>query len=393
MSELKKKTIYLHVGTTKTGSTSIQMLLKENKEILRQKNFVAYTPCRLQGADCPRRMRGLAEYLSLFSLALPTSKKWAGWFDSFLQEIKQEPADHVILSEECLWNTISSWRKRRRFAFLIHELQAFADVKVLVYLRRQDNYLMSAYQQCLKGCQMNGLTCRQWLCWMHDGDARADYSRALKWLLRLMVKENLIVRAFEPEQFFNGSLLADFLHHVGLDIDDGFDIPLKKRNPGLSPFLAEILRCLGFFYTEKNAIRPFLSLRRKGDERYFNRDREHQFLSPEDRCRLMQEHQAGNRWVAQEFFGRANGVLFYDPLPSADDSWREFQLHEEEVRSFFDEMDDLKLSREQRVKMCEQVLSVINRNVPRRVMWVNGIVVLVKRIRQKLCGLAGRNRI
>jgi len=385
----KKKTIYLHVGTTKTGSTSIQTLLRENQELLRQKGFAAYTPCRLGGADNPYRMRGVAEYLSLFSTRLPSSRKRVEWFEHFLVGLKNQTADRIILSEECLWNVIGSRRKRRVFSKLIRELHTFADVKVLVYLRRQDNHLMSAYQQSLKGGRMGGLTCRQYLRMMPDGGLRADYGRCLKWLWGRMGKESLIVRVFEPEQFDRGSLLADFLSQVGLDLDDGFHVPEERRNPGISPFLAEIIRCLGFFYAQKTLIRPFLRLKWVEDGRYRKQGLEHQFLSPADRRRLMETYKAGNQWVARELLGRDDGILFYDPLPPRDDAWDEYQLNEEEVRAFFDEGSPLRLPQEQRQKMCEQVVSVVNGKLSRRTLLVSRLTVCTKRLQQKFSGLAG----
>jgi hypothetical protein len=388
---MKPKIIYLHVGTTKTGSTSIQMLLQENEAILRQKNFAAYTPCRQEQTDHPCRMRGLSEYLSLFSSRLPTAGKRVEWFGRFLQRLRDEPAERIIISEECLWDVIGSRRKRRRFRSFVNELQTFAEVKILVYLRRQDNYLMSTYQQNLKGGQMGGLTCRQWLRLGLARSGRARYSRCIKWLLPLVGKDNLTVRPFETAQFVQESLLADFLRCVGLDLNDGFSVPEIQRNPGLSPFLAELLRCLGFFYTEQTAIRPFLWLKWAEGGRFFQKDKEHQFLSPADRRRLMKKHEDGNRWIAKELLGRADGILFYDPLPSENGPWVEYRLNPEEVCGFFKETKGLKLSPERRAQMCRQILSILQSDDGFRRFWRTDLAVLRKRIGHKLSALSGRS--
>jgi hypothetical protein len=386
---MAKKIIYLHIGTTKTGSTSIQMLLQENRAVLRRKNIAVYTFCRRERADVSCQMRGLVAYLSLGLSSFRTAKKSVEWYHRFLQELKDESADRVIVSEECLWDVVGSWRKRRRFRQFIDDLRVFADVRVLVYLRRQDNFLMSAYQQNLKGGQLGGLTCRRWLLLSSGGKSRADYRRCLTWILSLIEKEHLTIRPFETAQFVQGDLLTDFLHNVGLNIDDGFSVPTIKRNPGLSPFLAEIIRCLGFFYTEQDPIRPLFWLKWTDGGKFFKKNMEHQFLSPRDRRRLMEKYQEGNRWIAKELLGREDGVLFKDALPLENDVWTEYHLNEEDVRSFFLGADCLKLSPDQRAQMCNQVLSVIRCEAGFARMWRTEILVIYKRIVRKLRAISG----
>jgi len=383
---MEKKTIYLHVGTTKTGTTTLQTLLRENEDVLRRKNFTAYTPCRPKDESDPKRMRSLIEYMNLLSSNLTASRRLNSWFDQFMNGVKQESAARLILSEELLWNVIGSVRKRWNFKRFLQELQTFVDVKVLVYLRRQDNYLMSCYQQRLKSGLMNGLTCREWV---HSGRMRlqADYKRRLKWLLPLVGRENLMVRVFEPEQLFHGTLEADFLHALGMELSDGFSDPRRRRNPGLSPFLAELFRCASFFQTDEKIFKPFLKLRLSADDRYFNKNRTHQFLSPKERCRLMKKYKSGNGWIAREFFGRKDGILFREPLPPADSQWCEYRLSEEDVRSFFADLEYP--DPDQKDRICEQVLSVIQNKIRCRERWGAKRMLWTKIVRRKIRELSG----
>jgi hypothetical protein len=363
MSICKKKTIYLHVGTTKTGSTTIQTFLCQNEELFRQRGFDVYTPRRVQAEDDRKRLRTLVHYFGRFSSQLPTADSLSGWIRQFLRILEESPAHSLILSEECLWNVIGATRKRVNFKQFICQLQCFAEVKIIVYLRRQDNYLMSGYQQRLKGGKMNGRTCTEWI-QRHGVAERLDYRGCLQWLGSLVGQQNLTVRPFEPDQFVEASLISDFLSCVGLLSDEAFKCPIANRNPGLSPFLAEIIRCLSFFYCDKDYVFPFNELKKSNDARYFNFDRKHRFLSPAKRCEIMHQCADGNEWVARELLGRTDGVLFYEPLPDVNEPWSEYRLCKKEVKCFFDELTHISAS--QRAEMCRQVLGVCRGGLSRR---------------------------
>jgi len=355
------KTLYLHIGTPKTGTCSIQEFLETHAEVLRQRSIVAHIPC-------PLEEKGTWRVRNLIELARKGDDPAAvnAWINRFVRDVEQDQADTMIVSEELLWNVLGNPRRKHFFTRLLSALQQVAEVHVLVYLRRQDNFLMSAYQQRLKSGRMNGLTCRQWI-QRHNGIRQTDYRARLEWLLPLVGKEKVLVRAFESSQFFQGSLVADFMKQVGVEIDEHFLVSAKKINVALSPLVSEIIRCLGFFPSDRETVMPLLLLVWAGDDRCVSKDREHRFLSPTERRRILRKHRAGNRWVAKEFLGREDGVLFDDPLPSHGQRWRDYQLNEEEVRSFFKEAQGL--DSEQRKELCERVLSVIHYKKTFRGRW------------------------
>ena len=191
-----------------------------------------------------------------------------------------------------------------------------------------------------------------------------NYRDRLKWLISLVGKDHLIVRPFEPSKFFKGSLEADFLRCIGLELTEEFKIADRKKNPGMSPFLTEISRCLGFFGYTKEDLFILREESMKTDARYFNVTRQHQYLSPRDRHQFMEQFEEGNRWVASEMLGREDGVLFYDELPSKEEPWEEYRLDPEEVKAFFKTLSFYTESH--RKRMRRQVLSVYKTGKPLR---------------------------
>ena len=355
---MKKKTIYLHVGTTKTGSTSIQAVLKKHSELLSRKDFSVYTPKRSPRIGDPVQTR---KFLKI--MRGPAKKGSVEWIETFVDQIRLDPAGKIIFSEECLWELAGRRLNRPLFREFITALQSFSDVKLIVYLRRQDNYLMSAYQQRLRIGRMHGETCCQWA-FSFGKMAGADYRDCLEWFLPIIGKDNVSVRVFESGQFVDGSLIQDFLQTVGLNVNDGFLETPSWRNPGLTPFLTELLRCLSASrHTHKLGGALFRELRDGKKESCFRKSGSHAFISPATRCKLIRKYEPGNRWIAKELLGREDGVLFSDPLPSPDKAWQEYRLDKADVRALLEEVDCL--SPEQRTQVCRRVLHA-TRHKPNR---------------------------
>jgi len=232
---MKKKTVYLHVGTTKTGSTSIQMFLRENRLLLREHSVEVYTP--RSGTD-DRRKTGLRKPVEEMD---PLRRLLGGGsqISRLLDELKNLEAERIVLSEEVFWDVIACPRRRRVFARFLQSLSSFSEVRVIVYLRRQDTFLMSAYQQQLKRGWMNGLTCSQWLQKKNSQPRRnADYLESLQWLVSQLGRENLMVRPFEAGQFAGGQLESDFLKSIGFDHMPESLQPARRHNAGMSAALA-----------------------------------------------------------------------------------------------------------------------------------------------------------
>lgn len=346
---MSRKTVYFHIGTTKTGSTSIQDFLTGNRNVLLRKGVDVFT----EREENPARRMRAGDWLKGRIGPSFAFEGFEQWVPEFIRLLTGSPVEKIILTEELSWFSIVHTKRKVQFRQFVDALRAVSDLKLIVYLRRQDAFLMSSYQEILKNGWLNGKTCRQQ---MNTRDHRSlEYRERLAWLIPLMGKENIIVRPFEAGQFVDGSLIADFLHCAGIPLTDEFTSLDRKSNIGMSPLLTEIIRCLSFFGYKKIELAPVLWAN-KNNEYCFNRRGTHQYLSPKDRRVYMTRFEEGNRWIARNLLGRKDGVLFYEPLPEDDGSWREYRLDPREVRTFFQEGQFL--SGRMRKKMCRQVLSV-----------------------------------
>ena len=355
----KQKKIYLHIGTQKTGTSTIQSFLNHNHEKLEKLNYTAFVPETDTYPDNSLQLRNIIE------LIIKTAREGGSHWDKHqrqsllnsIKPVKEATTDNIILSDELFWNTLRTSNQRTLFFGFTDMLQEFSELSVIVYLRRQDWFLMSLYQQRLRGGNMNGMRCHEWIApIIRSSRTISNYELYIKHLLSHFNKSNIIVRPFETTQFDEQSLLSDFLNSVGLKKSGELETPVTRRNPGLSPILAEIIRCLSVYHRTRDTIIPFLENRK--NTQLFNQKWQHDFLSPQERIKILNRYQSGNQWIAREFLGRGDGKLFQEPLPDIHMPWKPYKLEPEEVRTFFSNADFLEEN--QRAVLQEQVLHVLS---------------------------------
>ena len=135
------KTLYLHIGTSKTGTTSIQHLCTENAEIFEKKGYsYPIFPHKFKYTNIMRNAHFLAHraYNEDDSRNLLEEEQYfRQGMDFVLDSFKK--ADNVILSDEGIWSVIFKGEKPELLNKIMKEASEHNyAVKVIVYLRRQD---------------------------------------------------------------------------------------------------------------------------------------------------------------------------------------------------------------------------------------------------------------
>ncbi|MGO8689845.1 MAG: hypothetical protein ACLQLG_09435 [Thermoguttaceae bacterium] len=315
--------VILHVGTGRTGTTTIQSFLRRNREHFRRDGFLAVTP------------DGLALY--------PHEDGF--WEEEHLkcglQELNRRSEEQgtpgVVWSHESLSAYI--FVKNANCVQLLRDWLPAANYRIVIYLRRQDHYLRSAYLQWgvkdkhIKGRPYGGrvLGFDDWLVRMvgdnfqdlRGGDV--DYHALVKPWGEVFGNENVVVRVFEKEQFHQHDLLRDFCRAARLP-QAGYDFELPRENVSYSMELHDMLGMYNSVFAEPHVARPMYAfLEALGKDPFFAR----QFFSPfaipaTRRIEILQRCEESNRKVAREFLGRADGVLFREPWPSPDEPFQPY---------------------------------------------------------------------
>ncbi|MCR5101164.1 MAG: hypothetical protein K6B41_07390 [Butyrivibrio sp.] len=309
------KTLYLHVGTPKTGTTAVQTFLYDNKEILLKNNFIyEKMPYHYIDASDRRNAHFLFKYIynndrsvnkEAFEKRLAEGYEIIkGWF---------EKVDNVFLTDEAAWNVLNT--EGRDF---MPSVKSFADsvgaqVKVIIYVRRQDDYLESWYKQKIR----DGLSQSTWeeVAGNIPNAIALDYYKIIRLIANTIGSENIIVRRYDRNSFAgkDGTIFSDFMEVLGLDYTDEYKLPEGKTNTSLNNNYIEIKRLLNNLYDNSITVEkdqnPYLggigSLCSELDNQY-----DSSYFSEEERKEFLGRYKEGNDAIAKEFLGEE--VLFND---------------------------------------------------------------------------------
>jgi hypothetical protein len=219
------------------------------------------------------------------------------------------PVETIIVSGEDLC--------RIRNVSRLAPLKSSFDVRVLCYLRRQDDWLESWYNQHVKwpwDAAFSTMPPQQFL--ERRGDFHwLDYAEMLgRWRAELG-RESLIVRPYERAQM-PGSVVEDFCRLCGIDFGS-LKVLRPAENASVPARGLTMLRQLNLYGKQGPQRTRLIS----GVNRAFAvaglADGVHVF-SPRQRREIASAFTEGNAKVAREYLGRDDGALFREPLPADD---------------------------------------------------------------------------
>lgn len=326
-----KKKLYLHIGMGKTGTTALQHFFWENREALAARD-ICYPEFGVQSGahhllspHIPRFLEDQWDFLKV--------DDWAPAL------VKSRQTKLLLSSELMAW---ADEAKARRFCA---QVSAFFDVYVVVYLRRQDNIIMASYNQQIKaGPQKRriDLIYRKQL-------ERFDYLKLISPWADSLEPGKVIVRPYEREQFYQGDIRRDFMHHVfRMDVNDGFVMPEGNSNPRLSLSAGEYKRMVNnLIDTPRNNARFNELLMRfsaEQDQSSTSVFASQSLLSPEQRVEILQHSRHSNEVIARQFLDRPDGRLFWEEEPHAGQDWDGIDLSKAaaaEITAYLKEHDPI----------------------------------------------------
>lgn len=213
-----KDILYLHIGSHKTGSTSIQRNLFLNRE-----HLISYgVSLFCKGLDGKDRVQGnLHPWIKCsgkcFRMRQGGEVKDLTSFVGFMSDL---PCKKVVASSE-MFSWLFSGREIARLAKALRK--EFKEIKIICYLRRQDLQAVSHYQQAskVKNSPSNNF---------YNGSGRAlpeaceyyedyfDYDKRISLWEKQFGRDNITLRVFERPKLKNEDVVSDFLHLI--DVPD-----------------------------------------------------------------------------------------------------------------------------------------------------------------------------
>lgn len=186
--------LILHIGSQKTGSTSIQAFLKNNSDWLAEQKINYVQAGRTNIAH---------------NSMIQAFRKGHGpeTIDAIIDEIQSHP-DHIhVMSSEMFF--------QRGFATALGASlpqDIVRQTKIVAYIRRQDKFIEAMYKQHRKNDRYR----KDPLSYLAAHRARLNYSDILAAFARYFGRKNLVVRPFERRNFPKGDIVHDFAAILGL---------------------------------------------------------------------------------------------------------------------------------------------------------------------------------
>lgn len=313
------KPVFLHIGMPKTGTSSIQQYLRNNRVALRGHDFIVPTTLGHlnhenvslfaladRSRSTVRRRHGLMSVEAVHAFRNALMVDWTN------ELAKWSPHEAVVVTGEHM----SLLQEPDEFVRLKQFLGLLGDrpVRVIVYLRRQDLYCLSGYSQRIKGGSR-----LQWSELEKEIDRQEfDYETMLRRWKEAFGKESIVVRPFEAAQWANGDLICDFMSIIGCPIGPEFRSAVRK-NVSLDARSLEFLRRLNHWYPQfvKGRLnpqrQPLVSAMQRIAGGVPARMKHEVALAFQERYR------ESNARIAREYLGRADGRLFFiDPEDEAE---------------------------------------------------------------------------
>ena len=285
------RNLYIHIGQPKTGSSTIQKFLVDNRDGLLAAGL------------------GIGPYMTRSDgKGLPMHRAiQAHGLESVMEQFAASPGEHLVISSEHLFDLLTDAPQAE--AFRDAARRHFNPV-VVVFLRRQDYWHESLYAQEVKTCYAGSIDD-----FARDYSYDYDYDRGIAGLERIFGRDNVRVGLLRDTG--TGAILEDFLAAV----DIAFDQPPARTKPqNASPHRRKIL---------------FLSLVPKPDPKVqtlaefmtqvvektgaIAADGTRFLLPPPTRHRLVTQYLAGNRALVERY-RLADAEHFASP-PEPDPGW------------------------------------------------------------------------
>lgn len=307
-----KKTIILHIGMNKTGSTSLQDTLYANRKILLQNNLLYPNTGLKRPATCHYEFSGWFGFGHSNTGKMP-KQNLSQELAKLNAEIKQSQCSNILISSE-FFVLPGNFEAVKCF------LSNFK-VRIIVYLRRHDDWWVSLYSQAMKSVDNPpwpaGLT--GYLDFYQQKFPRiGDYRVLLDKWAEVFGSENLIVRPFERAQN-QPDLITDFMTAIGFaDLPPKMSCPANPANLSLTygaTELLEISKKIDVTERQRNKINRYaFSMKDDSIGRHW--------LSPQQRIHLIAKYQADYAYIANKYMSRADGRLFVDISVQSDPEWR-----------------------------------------------------------------------
>lgn len=309
-----RKQLVIHAGGNKTGSSAIQKFLSMNIQGLRATGVV------VPSADLTPAPDSAGQQVFAFQQLFGDARGRDRLEDAVRAVAAAEPEAHaIILSAE---NLAANPAAPTLFAGLVDEF----DIRFIMYIRRQDDYLLSSWQQWYAKVQTDF-----WAWAVQNVGIMGNWDAYLHNWEQVVPSRQITVRVFERKRLVGSDVVCDFYDWLGLPQPlESWRRPDKDINLSMSDAVTELVKGnRSIFANAHDADFYNFVLKMTGDE-YVKKGRRSS-ITFEQRMALLQRYSEGNRRIRQRYLPESQRLF---TMPQEDDF--EYvsseQMREEQLR-------------------------------------------------------------
>lgn len=295
-------TIIFHIGAAKCGSSAIQGYLRQNHAVLAQNGTV------VPGTRLDLESEVLGECI-WFVERMMGEEDGQGVLRRRISRLAAHAArtgaSHLVISAENICN-------HQALAALFRAASAGFDAKVVFYIRRQDDYFLSAWQQWnmkrypslddyvekRAGVDAN---------WLEIANTWAD----------AFGDANMLVRPFSRERLVDGDVVADFLAVTGID-GSGCTPLASAANQSFDGHLADMAHRIRDVFDGAHDNEFFVVMAQLLGDKAFRTGSASHLMSLDDRIALLKHYDADNNTLKRRFLPELGDAPLFRP-PSEKD--------------------------------------------------------------------------
>jgi hypothetical protein len=208
-NKINRPSLYVHIGSPKTGTTALQKFIRVNRDTLENNN--------LRYPDTASKAMNYLAFSMLDSvpelvhqLPIDMNELYATLELGGEVNVISAEAFFVCSSDKYLGAALPT-----RLRLLLTDK---CDVKIIVYLRRQDKFIESIYSQYVKLHAHSSFYTKTIQDFIEEYSCYLDYYKILSNWAQVFGRENIIVRVYEKGQLKDCDIVSDFISTIGLPL-------------------------------------------------------------------------------------------------------------------------------------------------------------------------------
>ena len=343
-------TLYLHIGTPKTGTTAVQHFMFCNRKILSELGcFVPDFGLRYKGIGYRRNAHWLLPFVR-------EEKQYRKCMRVLEENAKKYPA--IFMSDEAIWNTCGSrpgyWKK------LMEELAEIGiRLKVIAYVRRQDDYLYSYWAEQVRRGNTGAVNYREYKAESPRVFEHLNYYRYFKTIIPVIGQENISIGIYESGRFQNlQDISRDMLSRIDeVQWSEKFQEPESEENASLKDvplLIRKYLNRMDAFRKNTPVLNEaLLRVQKRLAAEGELQGRKDFFMGKQSK--VAGKYQTSNEKLARKIMGLEDGVLFADRSVKEEEA---VFSNEELVQAFGYLLLELGLTEKEGLKGLKRKLSM-----------------------------------